>query len=144
MARKSLNKVMLIGNVGKDPEIRYLPGGNAVANFSLATNESYKNKEGKVEERTEWHKLVAFGKLAEICSEYVSKGKQIYIEGRIQTREWQDKEGQRRFTTEVIALNMILLGSKGESAASAAGGGGGGEEEVVYEPVTGSNEDIPF
>jgi single-strand DNA-binding protein len=141
---KSLNKVMLIGNLGKDPEVRYLASGKPVANFSLATSDSWKDKEGKQVEKTEWHKIVAFDKLAEICSEYLSKGKKVYIEGRIQTREWQDQSGQKRYTTEIVAQNMLMLGAKGapsETASSEAS-----SEEVTYEPVDnkGGNEDIPF
>jgi single-strand DNA-binding protein len=110
-----LNKVILIGNLGRDPEVRYTPGGLAVANFSMATSETWTNKEGEKETRTEWHRIVAWGKLGEICGEYLSKGKQVYIEGRIQTREWEDKEGNKRYTTEIIALQMLMLGSR-ESA----------------------------
>ncbi len=113
----SVNKVILVGRLGKDPEVRYTTGGTAVANFSLATNRVYINKQTneKVEE-TEWHRIVAFGKTAEICGEYLNKGKEIYIEGRLQTRDWEDKEGNKRRTTEVIAENMRMLGSKGERA----------------------------
>jgi single-strand DNA-binding protein len=106
-----LNKVILIGNLGKDPEIRYTPSGLAVANFSLATSETWV-KEGQRESRTEWHRVVAFGKLAEICGEYLSKGKQIYIEGKIRTEEWEDKEGNKRFTTKIIADQMLMMGSR--------------------------------
>lgn len=107
----SLNKVTLIGRLGKDPEIRYTPSGLAVANFSMATSENW-TKEGQKESRTEWHRIVAFGKLAEICGEYLAKGKQVYIEGRIQTREWEDKEGNKRYTTEIVAGQMLMLGAR--------------------------------
>jgi len=107
-----LNKAILIGNLGRDPEVRYTPSGLAVANFSIATSETWTNKEGEKETRTEWHRIVAFGKLGEICGEYLSKGKQIYIEGRIQTRDWEDKDGIKRYTTEVVASQMIMLGSR--------------------------------
>jgi len=133
----SLNKVMLIGHLGRDPEVRSLPSGTSVANFSLATSENWKNKEGKPEERTEWHRIVVFGKQAEICKEYLSKGRQVYLEGRLQTKEWQDKEGQKRTTTEIIAHKIVFLGAKGQAPTAEAG------EEVTYEPV-GSEEDIPF
>jgi single-strand DNA-binding protein len=141
---RSLNKVMLIGNLGRDPEVRYLSSGKPVANFSIATTDTWKDKDGKQAEKTEWHKIVVFGKLAEICSEYLSKGKQVYIEGKLQTREWQDQSGQKRYTTEVVALSMMMLGSKGGPAATAPSESS--SEEVVYEPVDnkGSDEDIPF
>jgi single-strand DNA-binding protein len=106
-----LNKAILIGNLGRDPEIRYTPSGLAVANFSLATTENW-TKDGQKESRTEWHRIVAFGRLAEICGEYLAKGKQIYIEGKIQTREWEDKDGNKRFTTEIVAGQMQMLGTR--------------------------------
>jgi len=106
----SLNKAILIGHLGKDPEVRYTPNGTAVANFSLATSEKWTDNSGDKKERTEWHRIVAFGKLGEICGEYLSKGRQVYIEGRIQTRDWEDKEGVKRYTTEVVANQMLMLG----------------------------------
>ena len=138
----SLNKVILIGNLGRDPEVKYLPSGQAVANFSVATNERWQNKEGKTEERTEWHRVVVYGKQAENCGEYLSKGRSVCIEGRLQTREWDDKNGQKRSTTEVVANRVIFLGSKGEGAAKEAVA----EEEIVYDkpPKTGPGEDVPF
>jgi single-strand DNA-binding protein len=121
MAR-GVNKVILIGNLGNDPETRYTAGGAAVANVSLATTDSWKDKEtGEQQDRTEWHRLVFFGRLAEIVSEYLHKGSQIYIEGRLQTRKWQDKDGNDRYTTEIVANEMQMLGGRGGS-----GGGGGG------------------
>lgn len=120
MAGKSLNKVQLIGHLGKDPELRYTSNGQAVATFSLATNESYKPAGSEEwQEKTEWHNIVAWGRLAEIASEYLNKGKQAYIEGRLQTRSWDDQNGVKRYTTEVVANDLILLGGRGES-----GGGG--------------------
>lgn len=113
-----LNKVMLIGNLGRDPETRHTPSGTPVANFTLATNESFNDKSGNRQDRTEWHRIVAWGKLAEICGQYLNKGKQVYIEGRLQTRQWEDQQGQRRQTTEVVANNMIML-SRGEGGAGA-------------------------
>ncbi len=110
-----LNKVTLIGNLGRDPELRYTANGRPVANFTLATNESWTNREGEREERTEWHRIVAWGKLAEICAEHLSKGKQVYIEGRIQTRDWEDREGNKRQTTEINANQRIMLGRRGEA-----------------------------
>jgi single-strand DNA-binding protein len=109
----SINKVILIGNLGRDPEIRYTASGTAVANFSLATTDNWTNKDGTKEARTEWHRIVAWGRLGEICGEYLSKGKSVYIEGRIQTREWEDKEGNKRQTTEIVAYQMQMLGGKG-------------------------------
>ncbi len=107
-----LNKAILIGNLGRDPEVRYTPSGLGIANFNIATSESWTNKEGEKETRTEWHRIVAFGKLGEICGEYLSKGKQVYIEGRIQTRDWEDKDGIKRYTTEIVASQMLMLGSR--------------------------------
>lgn len=112
MAGKSLNKVQLIGNLGKDPEVRYTASGMAVATFSIATNESWKDKEGQPQERTEWHNIVAWQRLAEICGEYLKKGKKVYIEGRLQTRSYEDKEGIKRYTTEIVAQDLILLGAR--------------------------------
>jgi len=115
----SLNKVILIGNLGKDPESRYLPNGDAVCNFSIATSETWKDKAtGKKKEATEWHRCSTFGKLAEICGQYLKSGSQVYVEGRIQTRKWQDKEGQDRYTTEIKVDQMKMLGSKAGDAPS--------------------------
>lgn len=108
----SVNKVILVGNLGADPDVRYTPGGQAVANFNIATNERWKNKTtGQPEERTEWHRVVTFGKLAELCRDYLSKGRPVYMEGRLQTRKWEDKEGQTRYTTEIVAQTVQFLGS---------------------------------
>ena len=112
MAR-GVNKVILVGNLGKDPEVRYSPNGGAVANITIATSESWKDKtSGEKQEKTEWHRVVFFGRLAEIAGEYLKKGAQIYIEGRLQTRKWQDKEGKDRYTTEIVANEMQMLGSR--------------------------------
>ena len=108
-----VNKVILLGRLGKDPEVRYSSSGTAITSFSMATSTMLTNKEGQKEEKTEWHKIVAFGRLGEICGEYLAKGKQVYIEGRIQTRDWEDKEGKKRWTTEIIVQNMQLLGAPG-------------------------------
>ncbi len=109
-----VNKAILIGNLGRDPEMRYTPEGLAIANFSIATSEEWKDKNtGDKRERTEWHRIVAFGRLGEICGEYLSKGKKVYIEGRIQTRDWEDKEGTKRYTTEIVAAQMQMLDPKG-------------------------------
>ncbi|HEU4364462.1 MAG TPA: single-stranded DNA-binding protein [Candidatus Krumholzibacteria bacterium] len=117
-----VNKVIIIGNLGGDPTVRYTAGGAPVANFNVATSERFNNKAGEREERTEWHRVVAFGKLAEICQQYLKKGKQVYVEGRLQTRSWEDQQGQKKYMTEIVAQNMQMLGRAGESA-----GGGGGD-----------------
>jgi single-strand DNA-binding protein len=119
MAR-GVNKVILIGHLGKDPEMRYSPNGGAVANVTLATSESWKDKNtGEKKESTEWHRVVFFGKLAEIVGEYLKKGSQVYVEGRLQTRKWQDKEGKDRYTTEIVAGEMSMLGGRGDRGAPA-------------------------
>jgi single-strand DNA-binding protein len=110
----SINKVILVGNAGRDPEIRYLPSGNAVANFSLATSENWNNKNGEREERTEWHRIAAFGRLADYCSKSVFKGQQLNVEGRLQTRQWEDRDGNKRYTTEVVASYVQVLAEGGE------------------------------
>ena len=158
---KSVNKVILIGNLGKDPEVKFTPGGTAVAKFTLATNERYKDKSGEWQDRTEWHNIVFYGRQAEIAGEYLKKGRQIYVEGRLQTRKWQDKEGQDRYTTEIIADRMQMLGSREgggssappsepaerEPAAAGAGGGGGarkGGGAPAKKNVDDLDDDIPF
>jgi single-strand DNA-binding protein len=163
----SVNKVILVGRLGRDPETRYTGGGQAVANFSVATDESYKDKNGERQKRTEWHKIVVWGKQAEIAQQYLKKGSLIFIEGRIQSREWQDKEGQKRTSFEIVASNFRMLGGRSDGAAagaSASGGGGatrgggddfeshggsagGGEEHPGGGSSSGpeiSDEDIPF
>jgi len=118
MAR-GINKVILIGNLGGDPEVKYTAGGSAVANVTIATSENWKDKTtGENQERTEWHRVVFFGRLAEIAGEYLKKGSQVYVEGRLQTRKWQDKEGQDRYTTEIVANEMQMLGGRGGGSAS--------------------------
>jgi single-strand DNA-binding protein len=144
-----INKVILLGRLGRDPELRYTQGGQAVANFTVATNESWTNRDGERQERTEWHRIVAWGKQAEFCGNYLTKGRQVYIEGRIQTREWEDKEGEKRRTTEIIAQTIQGVGGRGEGSSegggpddqSSPGGGapsGGGTSSA---PV---DDDIPF
>ena len=125
MASRGVNKVILVGNLGADPEIRYTTSGTAVANLRLATTESYTDKNGERTERTEWHKVVLWGKTAETASQYLTKGKQVYVEGRIQTREWQDKEGTKRCSTEIHANSMIMLG-RGDGAGGGPGMGAAG------------------
>ena len=140
----SLNKVMLIGNLGKDPEVRYTASGQAVASFSLATSEKFKGKSGEWEERTEWHNITLWGKLAEIAGEYLSKGKTVFIEGRLQTRKWQDKNGNDRYTTDIVGDKMQMLSPKGEvrrggDGSSEPAGGAGNHEEPPFQ-----DDDIPF
>lgn len=113
----SVNKVILIGNLGKDPEVRYMPSGEAITNINIATTDNWKDKNGEKQERTEWHRIAFFGKLAEIAGEYLKKGSPVYIEGRLQTRKWQDKEGKERYTTEIVAEKMQMLGSRGGGAS---------------------------
>lgn len=117
----SVNKVILLGRLGADPEIRFTPGGQAVANFRMATSETWTDKNQQRQERTEWHRVVVWGKLAELCGEYLKKGRQVYVEGRLQTREWQDRDGQRRFTTEIVANQVVFLGGRGEGASEYGG-----------------------
>ncbi|MGH8729505.1 MAG: single-stranded DNA-binding protein [Burkholderiales bacterium] len=114
----SVNKVILVGNLGRDPEVRYMPDGGAVTNISIATTDVWKDKGGEKQERTEWHRVVFFSKLAEIAGEYLKKGSQVYVEGRLQTRKWQDKEGQDRYTTEIVADRMQMLGSRSGSVGT--------------------------
>jgi single-strand DNA-binding protein len=135
----SVNKVILIGNLGRDPELRYTQSGQAVANFTLATSERFANKSGEQQERTEWHRIVAWGKTGELCAQYLSKGRSVYIEGRLQTREWEDKEGQKRSTTEIVAQNVTFLGPR----TGAPGGAGGGESQRESSTPPASDE-IPF
>ena len=146
-----LNKVILIGNLGRDPEVRYTPDGTAVANFSIATSDEWKDKAtGEKKERTEWHRIVAFRRLGEICGEYLSKGRQVYIEGRLQTREWNDKEGNKKYTTEIVASQMLMLGPKGstntvDSSRSFEGGSSTQDTSASAPPFPEPEEDdIPF
>jgi len=136
----SLNKVMLIGNLGKDPEVRYTASGQAVASFNLATSEKFKNKSGDWEERTEWHRVTLWARLAEIAGEYLSKGKTVYIEGRLQTREYE-KDGIKRYTTEIVGEKMQMLSPKGERRGGdpSAGPAAGGYDEPPFQ-----DDDIPF
>ncbi len=144
-----VNKVILVGHLGANPEVRYTAGGQPVANFRLATTERWVNKNGEKSEITEWHRVVAWGKLAEICGQYLQKGKQVYIEGKIRTRQWQDQQGQKRFTTEIVAQNMVMLGRAGdrveageEAVAVAADEFAGAGAEPDAE--SSSEDDLPF
>ena len=116
----SVNKAILIGNLGKDPEVRYMPSGDAITHINIATTETFKDREGVKQERTEWHRVVFFGALAKIAGEYLKKGRSVFIEGRIQTRKWQDKDGQDRYTTEIVANEMKMLGGRGDSGGDAS------------------------
>ena len=140
-----INKVILIGRLGRDPEIRYTPDGRAIANFSIATSEEWRDKDsGEKKERTEWHRIVVFGKMGEICGQYLSKGRQVYLEGRLQTRSWE-KDGVTRYTTEIVANDVQFLGSRNdqESSRPAAGGGAGGDYPGPAYPDA-QDDDIPF
>jgi single-strand DNA-binding protein len=151
---KSVNKVILIGNLGKDPEVKYTPQGTPVAKLTLATNESYKDKAGQWQEKTEWHNVVLWQRLAEIAGEYLKKGSKVYVEGRLQTRSWDDKQtNQKRYMTEVVGNTMVLLGGRGEGATESAGHARAAaannfdqrppeQEAVAATPIT--DEDIPF
>lgn len=153
MAGGGINKVILIGNLGADPEVRFTPAGAPVANFRIATNESWVDKNQQKQERTEWHRIVAWGKLAELCGEYLKKGRQAYIEGRLQTREWTDKEGKKNYTTEIVANTVQFLGGgAGAGGPRAEGGFGQGKGANDFGPPVGEDmgpppsggDDIPF
>lgn len=158
-----VNKVILVGNLGQDPEVRYSTSGSPVANFSIATSESWNDKNGQRQERTEWHRIVAWGKLAELCGEYLSKGRQVYVEGKLQTRNWEDRDGNKRYTTEIIANQVTFLGGRegaspgggsrrpaqdenrysgGGGSGPAAGGSNGGGYDYGPPPMT--DDDVPF
>jgi len=158
MAR-GVNKVILVGNLGKDPETRYMPSGSAVTNLRIATTEAWKDKQtGDQQERTEWHSVAMFGRLAEIAAEYLRKGSQVYVEGKLRTRKWQDKEGKDRYTTEIVADEMQMLGSRGGAGAgpkdagapaseSSGGSGNSGNRAAVNDsggPPGDFDDDIPF
>jgi single-strand DNA-binding protein len=140
----SVNKVILIGNLGKNPEVRYSPAGAAIASFSLATNEMWNNKDGQREVRTEWHRVIAFGKLAEICGQYLTKGKQVYVEGRLQTRSWEDRDGNKRSATEIVATSMVMLGRAAELPADSLAPPISDTDPLSSGGTGTSDEDIPF
>lgn len=159
MAR-GVNKVILVGNLGADPEVKYMPSGGAVTNVSIATTDSWKDKNsGEKQERTEWHRVVFFNRLAEIAGEYLRKGSQIYMEGRLQTRKWQDKDGNDRWTTEIVGNEMQMLGGRGDGGGGGSnfGSGGGSQQQqsrsapaaaaapaMASEPPADFDDDIPF
>ncbi|MDD2748865.1 MAG: single-stranded DNA-binding protein [Acidithiobacillus sp.] len=146
-----VNKAIVLGYLGKDPEVRYQPDGNAVANFSIATSESFKDREGNKKERTEWHRITLWGRLAEIAGQYLRKGSMAYVEGKIQTRKWQDKNGEERYTTEIVGNRLQLIGGKHDDADSPASpesgtgvSGGGGTDQAPAPTQTDFEDDIPF
>ena len=139
----SVNKVILIGNLGRDPELKYTPGGSAVCNFTLATNEKWTDKSGAKQERTEWHRIVVWGKQAEVCGQYLKKGRQVYVEGSITNRDWNDKEGNKRTTTEIKALRVQMLGARGEGGGTRIEADPGAAQFSEPDPEF-SDEDIPF
>ena len=144
---KSVNKVILVGDVGKDPEVRYTPGGIPVGKFSLATNERFKDKNGEFQERTEWHTIVAWQRLAEIVGEFVSKGSKVYVEGKLQTSSWDDRHsGEKKYRTEIVARDLVLLGSRenGNGAKSAASHSSEETESVEAGPGKIEDQNIPF
>lgn len=152
MAR-SINKAILVGNVGKDPEIKFLPSGSAVANFGLATSERFKDKSGEFQERTEWHNIVAYQRTAEIIRDYVKKGSKLYIEGRIQTRSWDDQSGKKQYRTEIVVNDLVLLSGRGEGGESGGYSRGGSNSYDQRQPAQGddlvqsteiTDDDIPF
>jgi single-strand DNA-binding protein len=153
----SVNKVILVGNLGRDPELRYIPSGQAVANFTLATNDRWRDKEGNNQERTEWHRIVVWGKSAENCAQYLQKGRSVYIEGRLQTREWEDKDGNKRYTTEINANTVNFIGPRPSGGGDSSGGpssAGGGDSSGGSSSTGGSgpsgdagppmDDNIPF
>ena len=157
MAGKSVNKVILLGNLGKDPEVKYTPSGTPVGKITVATNERFKDKDGQWQDRTEWHNVVLWQRLAEIAGEYLKKGGKVYIEGKLQTRSWEDKQsGQKKYMTEIVANDLVLLGGRGESSGesggysrSSASGNNFDQRNPEPEPATAmsspiSDEDIPF
>ena len=152
----SVNKVILVGNLGKDPELRYTPSGTAVATFSIATSERYKDREGQQQEKTEWHNIVAWRQLAEICGKYLHKGKQVYIEGKIQTRSYEDRDGNKKYMTEIVADQMQMLGRagdgggagrdsyQGQNSPGRSSQGSAPSRQESEEPPFNPDDDIPF
>jgi len=142
---RGINKVILVGNLGADPETRYMPSGSAVTNLSIATSEQWKDKQsGEQKERTEWHKVAMFNRLAEIAAEYLRKGSQVYIEGKLRTRKWQDRDGNDRWTTEIIADEMQMLGGRGGGGSAPMSSGSGSSSAPPQPPADEFDDDIPF
>lgn len=145
MGRRGINKVILIGNLGADPELKYTPGGAAVTNFTIATNESWVDGKGERQEKTEWHRIVVWGKLAEICNEYLKKGSKVFIEGRLQTRSWDGADGTKRYTTEIVARDMQMLDSReGSRGGGEEWAGGGGDTPSAPQDTSRNDDDLPF
>lgn len=149
MAERSLNKVMLLGRLGADPEIKYIPSGQAVSNFNLATSYSWKDDSGNLQTKTDWHRIVVWGKLAETCHEYLKKGSKLYMEGSLQTRQYEDKDGQKRYITEVRMNDMIMLDSKGSGegynrSAAATSDQPGNDLDAPATPKSSIDDDLPF
>ncbi len=140
-----VNKVIIVGNLGADPELKNLPSGDSVVNFSLATSESYTDKGGQKVEKTEWHRVFFFGRNAEVIHEYCRKGSQLYVEGSLQTRKWQDKDGNDRYTTEIKGFRFVFIGKRGDGEDSSGGGsGGGGSSRPAADDNFGDMDDVPF
>ena len=143
----SVNKVIIIGRLGADPELKTLGSGQAVANFNIATSENWVDRDGAKQERTEWHRIVVWGKLAEICRQYLSKGRQVFVEGKLQTRSWEDQQGQKRYTTEIVANNVQFIGGANDKATASQGQSqnmNSGAMDFSPEPSFDSSEEIPF
>ncbi len=157
----SVNKAIIVGNLGRDPEMRYTQSNTAVTNFTVATTDQWTDRDGNRQERTEWHRVVAWARLGEICGQYLQKGKQVYIEGRLQTREWEDQQGQKRYTTEIVAQTMQMLGRAGDGGGQGGGGnyggghdnaqparqaqqGGPADDPFPAAPMPGEDDDLPF
>lgn len=139
-----VNKVIIVGRLGKDPEVKTIGSGNTVAQLNIATSENWVDKEGQKQERTEWHRVVVWGRLAEICGKHLAKGRQIYVEGRLQTRSWEDNQGQKRYTTEIVANTVQFLGANSERSEGSSRGDDFGSQDFGPEPSFDSSEDIPF
>jgi single-strand DNA-binding protein len=144
----SVNKVILIGNLGADPELKYTPSNRPLCNLSLATNEVFKDKSGQRQERTEWHRITVWGEQAETCSKYLAKGRSVYVEGRLQTRSWDDKDGKKRYSTDIVGERVVFLGGNGKGATDGDSGGGAGRSRSADDadgaPPPGADDDIPF
>ena len=140
----AVNKAIILGNLGRDPEVRYTSDGNAVTTFSVATTETRKDRDGNSQEHTEWHRIVVFGRLAEVCGEYLAKGRSVYVEGSIRTRSWDDREGNKRYTTEIVGRTVQFLSPRGESGRQ-GGGAPPAEDDFSYEEGAGmTDDDVPF
>ena len=140
----AVNKAIILGNLGRDPEVRYTSDGNAVTTFSVATTETRKDRDGNSQEHTEWHRIVVFGRLAEVCGEYLAKGRSVYVEGSIRTRSWDDREGNKRYTTEIVGRTVQFLSPRGESGRQ-SGGAPPAEDDFSYEEGAGmTDDDVPF